>query len=68
MYVFVAYASWKVDIHYIYFQIFNSERFLLAYTVYMYKVKLLSVNFADFFLTKDKEIRWEQSMYTWKLR
>lgn len=38
MYVFVAYASWKVDIHYIYFQIFNSERFLLAYTVYMYKV------------------------------
>lgn len=27
MYVFVAYASWKVDIHYIYFQIFNSERF-----------------------------------------
>lgn len=41
MYVFVAYASWKVDIHYIYFQIFNSERFLLAYTVYVQSITIV---------------------------
>lgn len=41
--------------------------FTSVYGIYVQSITIVG-KLCWFFLTKDKEIRWEQSMYTWKLR